>query len=190
MAMIRMLMEELRKAEDEREEARRVADMERDEARKQEEVRRENLRVEREEARRAEENRRETLRVEREEARRAEDLVREQALKVQLVAKAVENARRQAVLQTEQNAKYLEQQIALMRVQAEIGQEAARLYREEIGASKMRDRAVASIPNFKEGEDVQDFKITAERKLTAGSVRRDEWITIVASKLSEKLGST
>ena len=78
MAMIRMLMEEQRKAEGEREEARRVADMERDEARKQEEVRRENLRVERKEARMAEENRRATLRVEREEARRAEDLVREQ----------------------------------------------------------------------------------------------------------------
>ena len=144
MAMIRMLMEEQRKAEGEREEARRVADMERDEARKQEEVRRENLRVEREEARMAEENRRATLRVEREEARRAEDLVREQTLKVQLAAEAVENARRQAELQTEQNAKYLEQQIALMRVQAEIGQEAARLHREDMSASKMRDRAVAS----------------------------------------------
>ena len=77
------------------------------------------------------------------------------------------------MLQTEQNAKYLEQQIALMRVQAEIGQEAARLHREEMSASKMRDRAVASIPNFKEGEDVQDFMITAERKLTAGGVRRE-----------------
>ena len=31
---------------------------------------------------------------------------------------------------------------------------------------------------------MQDFMITAERKLTAGGVRREEWITIVASKLS------
>ena len=53
MAMIRLLMEEQRRAEGEREEARRVADMERDEARRQEEIRRENLRREREEARRA-----------------------------------------------------------------------------------------------------------------------------------------
>ena len=59
-----------------------------------------------------------------------------------------------------------------------------------MSVSKRRDKAVAGIPNFKEGEDVQDFMITAERKLTAGGVRRDEWIMIVASKLSEKLGST
>ena len=49
------------------------------------------------------------------------------------------------MLQTEQNAPYLEQQIAIMRVQAEIGQEAAHLHREEMSASKMRARAVASI---------------------------------------------
>ena len=47
MAMIRLLMEEQRRAESEREEAMWVADMERDEARRQEEIRREHTEGER-----------------------------------------------------------------------------------------------------------------------------------------------
>ena len=76
-----------------------------------------------------------------------------------------------------------------MRVQAELGEEAARLHREELNFNKKRDRAIASIPNLREGEDVEDFILTAERRLRAGGVKEEEWITIISSKLSGKMGS-
>ena len=58
---------------------------------------------------------------------------------------AAETAKRQCILQEEQLARYVEQQAALLRVQAEIGSEAAKVHREEVAASKARDRAIASV---------------------------------------------
>ena len=73
-------------------------------------------------------------------------------------------------------------------MQAELGEEAARLHRQELNSSKKRDRAIASIPNFRDGEDVEDFILTAERRLKAGEVNEEEWVMVVASKLSGKMG--
>ena len=70
-------------------------------------------------------------------------------------------------MQEEQNTKFMEQQVALLRVQADMGSEAARPHRDEVNASRARDGAIASLMNFREGEDVQDYFVTAERELTA-----------------------
>ena len=86
-------------------------------------------------------------------------------------------------------AKQYEQQVALMRMQAEIGEKAANAHREEQTASRKRERAVASIPSFKESEDVEEFLLTAERRLTAGEIPEKDWLTTLASKLSGKTGS-
>ena len=48
---------------------------------------------------------------------------------------------------------------------------------------------MASIPSFKEGEDVEEFLLTAERRLTAGEIPEKDWLTTLASKLSGKTGS-
>ena len=73
-------------------------------------------------------------------------------------------------------------------MQAEIGSEVAKVHREEVAASKARDRATASVTNYKDGEDVQDYLVTTEHKLTAGGVKCEERNCIIASKLSGKLG--
>ena len=96
---------------------------------------------------------------------------------------AAEAARRQLEQQEALSAKQFEQLVPLMRVQAELGEEAARLHREEQSSNRKRDRAIASIPNFIDGEDVEEFLLTAERRLRAGGIKEGEWVTIIASKL-------
>ena len=117
---------------------------------------------------------REEARREREERARDENLATEQQAKGDLEAMAAETAKRQSILQEEELARYAEQQAALLRVQAEIGSEAAKVHREEVAASKARDRAIASVTNYKDGEDVQDYLVTTEHKLTAGGVKCEE----------------
>ena len=83
----------------------------------------------REEARREDEDRREAIRVERE----------------------IEAARKQLEQQEALEARQYEQQVALMKIQAEIGEKASRLHREEQSSDRKRDRALASIPTLREG---------------------------------------
>ena len=170
MTMIRVLMDEQRRADSEREEARWVADIERDAARRQEDFRLE------------------TMRFDRETARRAEELERERILRAERVSEAAQAAQKQIDQQEAFAAKQIEQQVALLRVQAELGKEADRLHRQELNSSRKRDRAIASISNFRDGEDVEDFILTAERRLKAGEVNVEEWVMVVASKLSSKMG--
>ena len=101
---------------------------------------------------------------------------------------AAEAARRQLEQQEALSSKQFEQQVALMRVQAELGEEAARLHREEQSNNRKRDRAIASIPNFRDWEDMEEFLLTAERRLRAGGIKKGEWVTIIASKLCGKMG--
>ena len=149
MAMFRVLMEEQRKAELAREEARRE-----DEERK-------------EEARRLAEERRETIRVERE----------------------IEATRKQLEQQTALEARQYEQQVALMKIHAEIGEKASRLHREEQSLDRKRDRALASISNLRDGEDLEEFLLTAERRLRAAGIKTEDWIAIIDSKLNGKMAS-
>ena len=118
------------------------------------------------------------------EARAAEELeaVREEAARVA------------SIKLTEQHEaaskRAYEQQVALIKLQAEIGERAAIAQRMEQEAGKKRDRAVASISNYREQEDIEDFLMTSERKLRAGEIPEREWLTVLSAKLSGKVGSS
>ena len=88
------------------------------------------------------------------------------------------------------NARAYEQQVALIKMQAEIGERAADAHRSEQVVNRKRDRAVSGIPNYKDSEDVEDFLLTSERKLRAGDVPEGEWLSILAPKMGGKIGST
>ena len=92
--------------------------------------------------------------------------------------------------QEEANARAYEQQVALVKLQADIGNKAAEAHRMEQAANRMKERAVAAISNYREQEDVEDFLSTSERKLKAGGVPEGEWPSIISSKLGGKIGST
>ena len=140
----------------------------------------EQMRVEAEraEGRRLEEERREEVAR---EARRLEEERKERA--------AQAAADRLFEQQEALSVKQYEQQVALMRMQAEIGEKAASAHRREQEVTRKRDRAISSIPCYRDGEDVEEFLVTAERRLSAGEIPDREWLTTIASKLSGKVGS-
>ena len=88
------------------------------------------------------------------------------------------------------NNRMYDQQVALVKLQADIGEKAAEAYRKEQNVCRQKDRAVAGISIHREDEDVEDFLCMAERKLTAGGVPEADWVAVIASKLGGKLGST
>ena len=149
MAMLRVLMEEQRKADRAREDARRQEEFRKDEARLQEEQRKEEIRVQRE----------------------------------------AEIAKRQLEQQAALEARQYEQQVALLKIQAEIGERASRAHSELQSSDRKRDRALYSIPILREGDDLEEFLVTVERRLGAADVKREEWIPIIDSRLSGKFAS-
>ena len=161
MCMFRAMMAEQRKADEAREERRMVEDQKREEARMAE-VRR------LEEARQVEAKRLEEVRVERE---------------LEVVAK-------QAEIQKEIEQRQYDQQVALLKIQKEMGEAASLANREIHTTDRKRDRALYSIPLLKDGEDLEEFLSTAERRLSVADVRREDWISMIDSKLTGKIAST
>ena len=91
--------------------------------------------------------------------------------------------------QAEFAAKQFEQQKALLQIQAELGEKAAQAHREDQSIIRRRERAVSSVPNYREGDDVEEFLLTAERRLKAGGIPEEEWLTTIGSKLGGKMGN-
>ena len=85
--------------------------------------------------------------------------------------------------QEEYEAKQLEQQITLMKVQVEMAEKANKLHREGQDQDRRRSRALTGIADWKEGEDLEEFFESAERKMTAAGIGRDEWMEIIDQKL-------
>ena len=161
--------------EEERAEARRIAAEERAEARKRADKIAEEERAE--------------LRA---EARRVRELEKRAAEEMERAREESARIASEKLLEQQEamGARQYAQQIALMKMQAEIGEKAANAHRLEQTISRKRDRAVASIPNYRESDDIEDFLITAERKLRAGEIPEGEWLTTIASKLNGKMGSS
>ena len=119
-----------------------------------------------------------------EEAMRLEDANRERDEAARLAAD------RAAAVQEEANQKAYEQQKVLVELQAELGEKAAEAQRLDSQRARKRDRAIAGIPNYQKGEDVEDFLLTSERKLRAGEIPKGEWLPILASKLNGEVGAS
>ena len=171
LSMFRMLMEEQRKSDIARAEVQRRSDLAREEARIQEMERREEARI---------------LEAERkEEVKRREDEKKEMARVEREIEATKGQVEQQAALETRQ----YEQQMALLKIQAEIGERASMAHREGQSADRKRDRALFSISVMKDGEDLEEFLLTAERRLRAAGIKQEEWLSIIDSKLSGKLAS-
>ena len=121
---------------------------------------------------------REDARLERE----AENVRRQEEMQAEI-------ARRMAEQQTATETRQFEQQVALLKIQQEMGEKASQTHRELQSSDRRRDRALYSIPVLKEGEDLEEFLGTAERRLHAAGVKEEEWIPIIDSRLGGKYGS-
>ena len=98
--------------------------------------------------------------------------------------------RAQAEQQAAIEARQYEQQLALIRLQADIGKEASRVHRETQLQDRKKDRALFSVPVLKEGEDLEDFLVMIEGRMEAAEIGREEWVASISSKLTGRLAST
>ena len=121
-----------------------------------------------------------------EEARRVEDERREEAR----LAREAETRREMAVQQVVAEQRQYDQQLALIRLQAELGKEASRVHRETQLQDRKRDRALFSVPTFKEGDDLEDFFVMIEGRMEAAEIGREDWVSSISSKLTGRLAST
>ena len=85
--------------------------------------------------------------------------------------------------QEEYDAKQLEQQMNLMKAQVELAEKTNKLHREGQDQDRKRSRAMASIMDWKEGEDLEEFFGNAERKMMAADIGKDEWVEVIDLKL-------
>ena len=119
---------------------------------------------------------------EKRENRRRQELVEEEERQ----ERRDEKIRKQRI---EDEKRAFDQQMEMMNRQAEIGGKAETARRAESERSRKRDRAVTAIQAYKESEDVEEYLLTAEKKLTAGEVPVEEWVVILSSKLGGKIGA-
>ena len=88
------------------------------------------------------------------------------------VEREIEATRGQVEQQAALETRQYEQQMALLKIQAEIGEKASLAHREGQSADRRRDRALYSISVMKEGEDLEEFLLTAERRQ---ALNRKSW---------------
>ena len=182
MVMFRAMLAEQRRADETREERREEIRVQREleladkQARIQREAeeRREEIRVQREL-----ELADKQARIQREAEERREEIG---------VKRELELADKQAEIQKELEKRQYEQQVSLLKLQQEMGEKASVAHREYQSISQKRDRALYTIPVLKEGEDVEEFLSTAERRLSAADVKkRTGWQSLMQNYVGRRL---
>ena len=166
-------------ADEDRMEARRIAAEERADAKRVAEAK--ALREFEAESRIAAEERAEAKRVAEAKTLREFELEREEAARLASI--------RLAEQQEAMAKRAYEQQMELMRVQAELGETAVKTHREEQVVERKKDKAVSSISMLREEDDIEEYLLTVEKRLEVGGVKEEDWVAIVACKLSGKIGS-
>ena len=145
---------------------------------------------EREEKRREREEERAEARILEKERRK-----REEARKLEEFNKEKEEAARQASeklieLQEEAAAKAYEQQKKLLEMQSELGRRASEANRLEAEKIRKRDKVISSLAVYQKDEDVEEFLLAQERKLGLGGIPENEWLLLIAPKLTGGLGTS
>ena len=89
-------------------------------------------------------------------------------------------------LQKEQDLRQFEQQKELLRLQQEYSERGSVAQREVHDRERKRDRALHSIPLYKEGDDLEDFFVTVEHRLRASEIEEREWTGMLDTKFCGK----
>ena len=147
-------------------------------AEEREEKRREREEMRRERAKIAEEERLEARALEKEKRKR------EEAARMEEANKEKEEAAREVAKQE------YEQRKELLELQAELGRKASETHRLETEKSRNRDKVISSLSVCQKDEDLEDFLLAQERKLGLGGIPENEWLTLVAPKLTGGLGTS
>ena len=90
-------------------------------------------------------------------------------------------------LQAAAEARQYEQQLTLLKIQQEMGEKATLAHREFQEVDKRRDRVLFSMPTFREGEDLEEYFSTAERKMVAAKLPRGDWLTMLDARFTGRV---
>ena len=188
--------EKRRRAEkiEEEERAERIEEEERAERREEARLRREEARLKREKEEKIEADEKAEARAEaRAEAKKQRKLEEARAAaKLEAAKEAAAKIAAETLMEQQQAMadRSFKQQEQLMKLQAEYSATAANERRREQEMTKKHDRAVLSVSTYKDGEDIEEYLMTAERKLAAGEVPEGEWLTHMSAKLTGTMGTT
>ena len=120
------------------------------------------------------------------EARAEERLERREAKRLLAEKEAREELRKQ---QIEDEKRMFGYQQEIMRLQANLGEKADTARREEADRCRKRDKAVAGIQSYRESDDVEEYMVSAEKKLMVSGIPEEEWGAVIAAKLSGRVGA-
>ena len=90
-------------------------------------------------------------------------------------------------LQEAAEARQYEQQLNLLKIQQEMGEKATQAHREFQEQDKRRDRVLFGMPAFKEGEDLEEYFSTAERRMIAAKLPRGDWQAMLETRFSGRV---
>ena len=68
-----------------------------------------------------------------------------------------------------------------------MGEKATLAHREFQEVDKRRDRVLFSMPTFREGEDLEEYFSTAERKMVAAKLPRGDWLTMLDARFTGRV---
>ena len=125
--------------------------------------------------------------LEKDERREAAKRVEENRLEKLRMARETEARKQVAELQAAAEARQFEQQVQLLKLQADMGDKASKAHREAAATDRRRDRALFNITSCKDEDDLEEFMMVIERRLEVAGIDKEEWITIVEAKLSGKV---
>ena len=120
---------------------------------------------------------------EREEKRR--QVLEERDREKREYREAVEEKQRK--YQEEIEARQYAQQLQLIKMQQDLGAKHSTEFRVAQEQDKRRDRALFSMPSYVEGEDLEEFLLTMEKRLEAAKVPDADWSMMIDARLTGRL---
>ena len=99
-----------------------------------------------------------------------------------------EQQRRREELERREIQKQMEerqyaQQVALLKLQQEVGEKARMASQDFHEAGKKRDRFLFTMSNYQEGGDLEEYFAMAERKMEAAKLPREDWPAMIEARL-------
>ena len=119
----------------------------------------------------------------RDERRRQEQEARDQEKRE--IREATEE--RQRKHQEEIEARQYAQQLQLLKIQQEIGAKSSVEYRQAQEQEKRRDRVLFSMSNYIDGEDLEEFFVTVEKRMVAAKLPQEDWQAMVDARFSGRM---
>ena len=90
-------------------------------------------------------------------------------------------------MQEEYDQRQHENNLAVLKVQQEIGERTSQVNREYHEQDKRRDRVLFGLPSFNEGEDLEEYFLAIERRMIAAKLPQGDWQAMLEARFSGRI---